>query len=161
MLYFLISLNLISFKEKKLDNNFSINTTLATHSDLKVLKIPKINLNLPVVKADKNFNNLNKNLVYYNNFDINNKIIIFGHSRMGNGRFFNKLDELNYDDVVYIEYNNKKYIYKIMNIYEVSKKDVYILNDEYNSKKLLLVTCVKYNKDKRLVIELTVKSVEK
>ena len=77
---------------------------------------------------------------------------------MGKGTYFNRLDELPVGDVAYLEYNNKIYKYSITRTYNISKKNTYILKKENYSKKLLLVTCVKNNKNKRLVVELVLKS---
>ena len=46
------------------------------------------------------------------------------------------------------------------NIYDVKKEDIFILENEYNSYKLLLITCNKKIKNNRLVIELKLKSAK-
>lgn len=120
----------------------------------KMISIPKINLKLYVTKAKNDFSNLSNNLVYYKHFNLDNKIIIFGHSGLGKGTYFNRLDELEKGDLLELYYENKIYFYDINNVYIVDKKRVDILNDEANSKKILLVTCDKINKDNRLVVEL-------
>lgn len=159
LLYFLLSLYLIntSYKTKTINTTYSKNYKY-DNLDEKRLIIPKINIDLPVIKADSNFNNLNDNLVYYNNFNINNKIIIFGHSGMGVGTFFNRLDELKKGDIVYLKFNSKTYLYEVLDFYNIDKKDTYILNEEENSNKLLLVTCTRGKKNKRYVVNLTGKN---
>lgn len=158
IIYFSLSIYLINF-------SFETNSTLATYEvnnghayNEKILEIPKINLKMEVLKADAEFSNLNSNLVYYNYFNPNNKIIIFGHSGVGFGTYFNRLDELKINDTAYLIINKRKYYYYVNDVYEVSKGATYILENEYNSKKLLLVTCIKNNKNKRLVVELVLRS---
>lgn len=158
IIYFSISIYLINCC-------FETTSTLATYEvnnghsyNEKILEIPKINLKLEVVKANDNFENLDNNLVYYNHFNPDDKIIIFGHSGVGFGTYFNRLDELNSNDKAYLIIDGKKYYYYVNDVYEVSKNATYILKNEYDSKKLLLVTCVKGDKNKRLVVELSLNS---
>lgn len=159
LLYFLASLYLIdtSYKTKTINTIYNKNYKY-DNKDEKRLIIPKINVDLPVVKADPNFDNLDDNLVYYKNFNINNKIIIFGHSGMGVGTFFNKLDELKKGDIAYLKFNSKTYLYEVLSFYNIDKKDTYILNEEENSNKLLLVTCTRGKKNKRYVVNLVQKN---
>ena len=158
IIYFSLSIYLISFscEVKKVTSSYEVNNGHAYNE--KILEIPKINLKLEVIKADEDFGNLNNNLVYYNYFNPDNKIIIFGHSGVGFGTYFNRLDELNINDIAYLIINGKKYYYYVNDVYEVSKNATYILKNEYDSKKLLLVTCVKGDKNKRLVVELSLNS---
>lgn len=156
--YFFVSIYIINFSIQNKDNEYIYETKSVSYANLIMLKIPKINLSTKVIKASKNFSNLNSSLVYYREFNPNDKIIIFGHSGMGKGTYFNRLDELPVGDVAYLEYNNKIYKYSITRTYNISKKNTYILKKENYSKKLLLVTCVKNNKNKRFVVELVLKS---
>lgn len=162
--YFFVSIYIINFSIQNKNNEYIYETKSVSYANLIMLKIPKINLLTKVIKANENFSNLNSSLVYYREFNPNNKIIIFGHSGMGKGTYFNRLDELSLDDEVYLQYNKKIYKYSITRTYNILKKDTYILKKEDDSKKLLLVTCIKNNKNKRLVVELVqkkAKSIEK
>lgn len=154
IIYFLISIYLIDFSFKKTNTLASYEVNNGYLYDEKVLEIPKINLKQKVLKASEEFENLNNNLVYYNYFNPNNKIIIFGHSGVGFGTYFNRLDELNINDEAYLIINGNKYYYCVNDVYEVFKNATYILKNEQDSKKLLLITCVKGNNNKRLVVEL-------
>lgn len=145
----LIIINDISLKRRIVNGNMRTNE--------KVLFIPKINL-MEVLNDD--INKLDYRLIYYNNFDINNKIIIFGHSKVGYGIYFNRLDELKIGDISYLYYKRIEYKYEVINIYDVKKEDIFILENEYNSYKLLLITCNKKIKNNRLVIELKLKSAK-
>jgi len=125
-----------------------------------VIEIPKINLYNKVYKAKDNFSNLNNNIVYYKNFDVNNKIILFAHSGIGYGTYFNKIDELNDGDRVYLYYKDKRYEYYVHNTFIIDENTVDILNEEEKSNKLLLITCDKKHKDKRIVVQLFLKGVK-
>ncbi len=159
-IYLLVCLLIISSSLKIPNISQAYNTNIKSYTDVKTLRIPKIELVSTVIKATDNFENLDYGLVYYKDFNPNNKIIIFGHSGMGKGTYFNRLDELMPGDASYLDYDEKTYEYNVMNTYKVSKKDVYLLENEYNSKKLLLITCVKGNKNKRLVVELFLKNIK-
>ena len=123
------------------------------NNNIKLI-IPSINLNYNIRKNQSNFNNLNSSLVYFNNIDPNNKIIIFGHSMMGKGVLFNRIDELKNNDICYLYINKNKYKYFVNNIYLVNKNKVQLLDEEKDSKKLILITCSKKYKNKRLIVEL-------
>lgn len=159
LLCFLVSIYFIntSYKTKTIKTFYNKNYKYDNLNEIRLI-IPKININLPVIKADSDFTNLDYNLVYYNNFNVNNKIIIFGHSGMGVGTFFNRLDELKKHDVVYLKSNNKTYLYVVLNFYNIDKRDTYILNEEENSNKLLLITCTRGKKNKRYIVDLIRKS---
>ncbi len=157
--YLIICIYIVNFS---LDNNKKVtyDTKVKSYINIKMLKIPKIELFLKVNKATTNFDNLDYGLVYYKNFNPDNKIIIFGHSGMGTGTYFNRLSELKKKDVAYLIHNNIEYKYIVNSVYDISKKDVYILYDEMDSKKLLLITCLKNNKNRRLVVEFAMESMK-
>jgi len=152
LLSFIIVLNII-------DNHSMKNRIRNANMNMfeKILFIPAINL---IDKLTDDMNKLDYNLVYYGEFNIDNKIIIFGHSNMGYGNYFNRLDELKIGDISYFYYKNIEYKYEIINIYHVKKEDIFILENEPGSNKVLLVTCDKKSKNKRLVVELGLKSIK-
>lgn len=124
-----------------------------------VIEIPNINLKTIIKKADDDFKNLNSNLVYYKNKDYENKIIVFGHSGMGYGTYFNRLNELEIGNKAYLHINKLKITYVVTQKYMVLETDTSILNDN-KERTLLLVTCDKNNKKKRLIVELRVKNIK-
>lgn len=129
-----------------------------SHSEKMVIELPTIKLKQVVNKANADFSNLNNSLVYYKNNNYEKKIIIFGHSGMGYGTYFNKLDRLNINDIAYLYINNKKISYYVNDIFKVSKEEIDVLKNEKKSI-LLLITCDKYDKNKRLIVKLGLKSV--
>lgn len=109
-----------------------------------------------IKKADDDFKNLNDSLVYYKYNNYKEKIIVFGHSRIGYGAYFNRLDELDVNDYVYLYKDKLKITYKVDKIYSIFDSELGILNNDRKGT-LLLVTCEKINKNKRRVVELTIK----
>ena len=138
--------------EKEIKKFYTNSKKYSYTSDL-MLEIPKINLKQIVKKANNNYSNLNTNLVYYKNNNLNKKIIIFGHSGIGYGVYFNRLDELKINDTCYLYKNNYKQVYKVEKIFEINEDNTSILNIE-NTPNLILITCKKMDKNKRLVVKL-------
>lgn len=140
-------------------NNFISNPY--KNNNINVLEIPKIDLANIVEKMNSNNSNLNKSLVYYKTLNYNNKIVIFGHSMAGYGLYFNRLDELQFNDIVFLYHNNYKITYKVIETAIIKNTDTYILDEERGKKELLLVTCTKKEKKMRLMVKLRIKSLEK
>lgn len=144
------------YKDKKDITSYYNNETNYNYKNAMIINIPSIGLNSSVKKADSNFKNLNKSLVYYKNNNYEEKIIIFGHSGMGFGMFFNRIDEINYNDEARLYIDNKEITYIFDKKNSISSNDISVLkNDE--KKVLLLITCDKNNKNKRLVLKFILK----
>ena len=144
--------------EKSVDAYFKNDTSFNYKSDF-VIKIPKINLSSVIKKADDDFKSLDNSLVYYKYDNYKEKIIVFGHSGIGYGTYFNRLDELKVGDCFYLYKDKSKITYVVNKIYKISETKTDILkNDKKNV--LLLITCDKKSKNKRLVVESLVNSVE-
>lgn len=124
-----------------------------------IIKIPKIKLESIIKKADLNFKNLDDSLVYYKYDDYKDKIIVFGHSGVGYGVYFNRLDELEINDYLYLYKDKLKITYTVNKKYSIPDTDISILKND-GKEVLLLVTCDKNNKNMRLVVELEVNSVK-
>ena len=71
-------------------------------------------------------------------------LIIAGHSGNSWKAFFNDLYKLNKGDYAYVTYKNKKYAYKIVNIYKQDKVGTIAIYRDYNKTTLTLVTCTNY-----------------
>lgn len=137
---------------------YNNDTSFNYKSDM-VINIPKINLDAVVKKTTDNFSNLNKNLVYYNNDNYKKGIIIFGHSGVGYGTYFNRLDELSINDFVYLYKDKLKIKYVVSKVWYVKDDDISVI--DINKKETLrLITCKKNDNKKRLVVELSLKSAQ-
>ncbi len=149
----------IDFKNKVEVESYYNNNSSFNYKSNMIIDIPSINLKATVKLADNDFKNLDDGLVYYKYNDYKNKIIIFGHSGIGYGTYFNRLDELTFNDNVYLYKDKLKITYAVDKIYDIKSTNIDILyNDE--KERLLLITCKPNDKNKRLVVNLSVKSVK-
>lgn len=137
---------------RKVIDTYYNNPSSFNSSDM-ILIIPTIKLKRIVKLAKDDFSNLNNNLIYYKNNNPEGTIFIFGHSGMGYGTFFNRIDELNINDICFLHIGKRKIRYELISSYIIDEKDTDILSKK-ESGKLLLITCLKSNPKKRLVIEM-------
>lgn len=90
-------------------------------------------------------NNVDKNIMViqessYPDVDKGN-LIIAGHSGTGWNAYFNDLYKLQTGDIATVQYKNKEYNYKIVNIYKQKKVGTIAIYRDYNKTTLTLVTC--------------------
>lgn len=109
------------------------------------LEIPKINLKKGFLDINDKDNDVEKNIYVAPTSsypDVSNgNLIIAGHSGTGWKAFFNDLYKLEKGDTLYITYKNKKYVYKIDNIYKQNKSGKISIYRDYEKTTLTLVTC--------------------
>lgn len=114
------------------------------------LSLPRLNLNN--VSVEVNGSNLKQNAIHYpgtafpGNFG---NSVIFGHSSLpilfkpGSPlTIFNPLIKAKLGDDIAVNYDNKTYHYQIKKIREVSPKNLEVLDQDYSTKQLTLITCV-------------------
>ena len=147
-------------KETKLIEKYISNQTKYNYLNYEVLEIPSINLLEKLEKNKDNFSNLDNSLVYYEDLNYNNRIIIFGHSGMGYNTYFNRLDELKINNTAYLYYEDLKIEYILKEVYTVDKYETDIMYYTNNKKELVLITCVKNNKNRRLVLKFNIKGIK-
>lgn len=116
-----------------------------TNDYIGYLNIPKINLIKGFLDKRSTENDVEKNILVvegssYPDIDKGN-LILAGHSGTGWKAFFNDLYKLNKGDVAYVTYKNKKYTYKIVNIYTQPKIGTIAIYRNYDKTTLTLVTC--------------------
>lgn len=111
------------------------------------LIIKKIDLNEKVLTDDYMMYKLEKGAVLHP-FSTSNNIVIFGHS--GNHKFsvFRNLNKLKVGDEIF--YLKTKFVVKKTE--RINADDLRIFNSESGRKTLSLVTCVLFNRKKRLVV---------
>lgn len=119
-----------------------------TNDYIGYLNIPKINLTKGFLDNRSSENDVEKNILVvegsnYPDVDKGN-FILAGHSGTGWKAFFNDLYKLNKGDYAYVTYKNKKYAYKIVNIYKQDKVGTIAIYRDYNKTTLTLVTCTNY-----------------
>ena len=122
--------------------------TEVTNEYIGYLNIPKINLTKGFLSKNAPDNNVDKNLYTvpgssYPDVESGN-LILAGHSGTGWNAFFNDLYKLKKGDYAYITSKNKKYAYKIVNIYKQDKVGTIAIYRNYDKTTLTLVTCTNY-----------------
>lgn len=126
-----------------------------TYNYIAVLEIPSIKLKRGLVDYKSKYNNIKYNIQIIENSQMpdieNSNLILAGHNGTSNVSFFNDLDKLKEDSLVYVYYNNIKYIYKINNNYEVKKDGRVEIIRNRNKTTITLITCKKDSEDKQLV----------
>lgn len=131
--------------EQKEETQVQEETGEITDDYIGYLTIPKINLNKGFVDKRSTENDVEKNILVvdgssYPDVDKGN-LIIAGHSGTGWKAFFNDLYKLTTGDVAEVTYKNKKYVYKIVNIYKQPKIGKIAIYRNYDKTTLTLVTC--------------------
>ncbi|MCI6266911.1 MAG: sortase [Erysipelotrichaceae bacterium] len=129
-----------------------------------ILEIPKIGFSKGFYKKESSLNNVKFNLkiLPQSNYPDEDKgnVIIIGHSGNYSNSYFGNLYQLETGDTASISYNNKKYIYKIVNIYtDIKDGTVTIYRDETKSC-LTLITCTKDDETTQTIYILERISVE-
>jgi LPXTG-site transpeptidase (sortase) family protein len=135
--------------------------------DAHSIKIEKINVDAPVI-YDQNVVNesafllaLHNGVVHYPNTALpgqQGNVVIFGHSSgqwwaPGNYKFvFTLLDKVVIGDRIFLDYQGKRYIYKVYNTQIVQPTDLSVLN-QGSSNILTLITCTPVGTSaKRLIV---------
>lgn len=128
------------------------------------LEIPKVKVKKGFVDINSRDNQVGKNITIisgsqFPNVDKGN-FIIAGHSGTGIHSYFKNLYKLSKGDQAYVYYNNVKYTYEIVNIYNQKKDGTIAIYRDYNETTLTLITCTKDNKKSQTVYiaELVAKS---
>ncbi len=128
------------------------------------LEIPKINLKQGILSKNSYYNNVNYHVEVLNISDLPDKVngnfILAGHSGTSNIAYFRNLYKLENNDLAYILYNNKKYSYKVVNIYKQEKKGSLTIYRDLNKSTLTLITCTKDDKTSQTVYILELIGVE-
>ncbi len=119
------------------------------------LEIPIINLSRGFTSISSKYNDVNKNIAVINGSNypdvLNGNFILAGHSGSSWRGFFHNLYKLKVNNEAYVYYNNVKYKYKLVKIYD-EKKDgsVRIFRDK-NKTTMTLITCTRGSNTKQTV----------
>ncbi len=144
-----IKVNIVSIDNENTINNEEANNYLG------IISIPKINLEQGFYGIDNPMNNVDKNIELISNSNMpdveNGTLILAAHSGNDRVSYFNKLYKLNIDDEIEIIYNKSKYLYKLIDIYEVEKTGSITLHNINNITSLVLVTCSNFNDNLQVV----------
>lgn len=137
--------------KEKIGQYFNNQKEIKKDEYIAVLEIPKINLKRGIYDKTSLNNNVDKNIYVVKETTFpneeNSQIILAAHSGYGYQAFFNDLNKLNLNDEIYFYYNGNKYIYKIIDVYEIDKTGKIDLDQIPNS--IVLITCI-YNTNKQI-----------
>lgn len=129
-----------------------------------ILDIPKIGFNKGFYKKESALNNVKINIKILPISDYPDKekgnVIIIGHSGNYNNSYFANLYQLAIDDIASITYNNKKYTYKIVNIYRDTKDGTVTVYRNENKTTLTLITCTKDDSTSQTIYILELVNIE-
>ena len=130
-------------------NYANIKNEQSNNETIGTLIIDKINLSNNIYNIKSSHNNVEENVTLLN--DDENLIVLAAHSGPGYIAFFNDLDKLELNDNINLTYKGKDLEYKVTNIEEQTKDGTIEIN-KTNTKRLILTTCSKKDKNKQLVI---------
>lgn len=134
---------------------FNKNSSGTTYMTIGILSIPKINISYPIINdcTEENLNIAPTKLLGPTPNTVGNLVIV-GHNNW-NKEFFSNLHKLENGDIVTLkDSNGNNLTYKVYDKYEIKQDDFSCLEQNTNNKiELTLLTCVKYKKNKRLVVK--------
>ena len=155
---FIDNKNIVRNLEKNNIENNKINVSKVNNKtvDYKaILSIPKIDLVGKIYDINSKLNNVNKNIqvISPSTFpDVeNSNLILASHSGNSKISYFKNLDKLILDDDVYLYYQDKKYEYKVKDIYNQEKDGEIEIIKNKNTDTLSLITCDKNDKRYQIV----------
>ena len=118
---------------------------VVTNEYIGYLTIPKINLTKGFLDQRSPENDVDKNILVIEGSNYPDKekgnLIIAGHSGASWKSFFRDLHQVEIGDIAYVTYKNKKYIYKVVNIYTQPKIGKLAIYRNYDKTTLTLITC--------------------
>ena len=133
-----------------------------TVTDEYILAIPSLGIKQAKVRSDTD--DLAKSLIQYKKTPFPGQAgspVVFGHSTLPQFfsvsnylTIFSTLPTIKLGADIFIDYAGVKYTYRVSRMYEVKPNDIWVLKQDYNQKKLKLITCVPPGtKLRRLVVE--------
>ena len=135
----------ISNEEIKEEKEESKESSEPLYEYIGVLEIPSINFKRGFLDINDKNNTVSKNIQVLNGSEypdvVNGNFMIAGHSGSGRIAFFKNLYKLSKGEESYIYYKNKKYIYKMIESYEVQKTGIVPIKNYSNKTILTLITC--------------------
>lgn len=144
-------------KEEKteIDEELQQSNQINEYNYIGVLEIPKLNLKRGFYNINSKYNNVDYNVTVINGSTFpneeNSNLILAAHSGDCPVCYFENLYKLSINDEAYVNYNNVKYKYKIVDIYEVEKDGTVAIYRDYDKKCLTLITCTRNSNTKQTV----------
>ena len=130
-----------SFNENK--KAFETYTSQEQSSNIiGILSIPKLDLNVGIGEGVDN-ETLKYSVGHFSDTAMpgqKGNFCVIGHRSYTYGEFFNRLDEIEENDEIIVEYNGKEFKYKVTEIKVVKPEEVYVLNQS-EEEEITLITC--------------------
>jgi LPXTG-site transpeptidase (sortase) family protein len=109
------------------------------------IRIPGINLVMPLANNTDAYS-LRVAIGHYPASALPDEIgtgVYFGHRMASNGRYFNKLGQVSVGSDIYIDYQGKRYTYRVDQNYIIPVEDLasIVFLQNTSSQRILLVTC--------------------
>lgn len=121
-----------------------------------ILKIKKINLELPILSGDTaaNLNISAASIRHTGKPGQTGNYSIAGHRSHTYGRNFNRLNELEVGDLIQVNDGINEYNYEVVDIFTVNPDEVWVLNGNGTDKEITLITCTPlYESTHRLIVK--------
>lgn len=137
-------------------NNVEVKENIKVEQPIMHINIPSINVSRDIYDKNSELNDIDKNVIIMKESDYpdsNGGIVIIGaHSGSGSIAYFNDLNKVKENDLVYLKYKNKDYTYKVVKYYLDSKDGNISISNVNNKNKLFLYTCNPHDKTHYLVV---------
>ena len=140
--------------ESYIANKVDESNSLYSEKYIAVIEIPDINLKQGLTRFDSKYNNIKYNIQRINNItpdSYNGNIILASHSGNSQVAYFNNLDKLSHDSLIYIYYNGIKYIYKLDYSCSVSKDESVTIIRNKDKFTITLITCSKNSQNTQII----------
>lgn len=122
---------------------------------IAILRIPKINLKRGLVDKESKYNDIKYNIMIHEKStypdSVGGNVILLAHSGNSTVSYFKNLYKLKLDDIIYLDYNNKTYKYKLVNIYDIEKNGKALIKKDVSKSTITLITC-RANTNKQIVL---------
>ena len=149
----------VEFDSTRVENNSTQTETKKEESNLyeyiAILRIPKINLKRGLVDKNSKYNDIKYNIMIHKSSDSPSEeggnLILLAHSGNSNISFFKNLYKMKLDDIIYLDYNNNTYKYKLINIYDIEKNGKAPIRKNTTKSSITLITC-RNNTNKQIVL---------
>lgn len=149
----------VEFDSTIVENNSTQTETKKEESNLyeyiAILRIPKINLKRGLVDKNSKYNDIKYNIMIHKSSDSPSEeggnLILLAHSGNSNISFFKNLYKMKLDDIIYLDYNNNTYKYKLINIYDIEKNGKAPIRKNTTKSSITLITC-RNNTNKQIVL---------
>lgn len=128
------------------------------------LSVPDVNINRGFVSLTNPYNHVDYNIMLIEGTDMpdkkNGNVIIAGHNGHSSFSYFNELHNLNLGASAIVDYNNKKYTYKLVDVYNVPKVGTVNIKRNMDVSVLTLITCTYRSNTEQTVFIFELSNVE-